>query len=96
VPVQVASESAAEPSSITVCETSITRRRSTRSAVTPPTSEKTTIGTTRVRPKKPSARAERVSRYTCHCSATVCIWVPVSETSCDAHSSRKSRWRRTR
>jgi hypothetical protein len=44
------------------CVTIMTRRRSRRSAMTPPHSEKMMIGTTRVRPTKPSASGDFVSR----------------------------------
>ena len=50
------------PRVIADCEASITRRRSARSASTPPHSENTTIGITRVRPTKPSASGDLVSR----------------------------------
>jgi hypothetical protein len=45
-----------------LCVTNITRRRSRRSATTPAQREKAMMGTTRVRPTKPRARADRVSR----------------------------------
>ena len=54
------------------------------SATTPLIIEKTTIGTTRTRPTKPSAspfRAGDTSSDTCHSSAAFCIIDPVKETS---------------
>ena len=52
----------AEKSAIALCETSMIRRRSTRSARMPPVSENTITGTTRVRPTSPSASGEPVKR----------------------------------
>jgi hypothetical protein len=48
-------------SAIADCVRSMSRRRSTRSASTPPPSEKMTIGTMRASPSKPIAGADPVS-----------------------------------
>jgi len=73
------------------CVTIRTRRRSRRSATRPPTIEKMTMGTTRTRPTRPSARGERVRIQTCQSIATFCICVPTSDTSIENARRRKSR-----
>ena len=50
-----------EKTAIADCETSMMRRRSKRSATMPPQREKMMMGSTRVRPTRPSARGEPVS-----------------------------------
>jgi hypothetical protein len=47
---------------ITDCATSMTFRRSRRSAITPPQRENRTVGRARVRPTKPRANGEPVRR----------------------------------
>ncbi len=46
---------------IAVCPISISLRRSIRSAIAPPSSENTTIGTSSTSPSRPTSAAERVS-----------------------------------
>jgi hypothetical protein len=68
---------------IAVWVKSISFRRSTASAATPPTSEKMTIGTTRTSPTNPSAIAflsGAATSETCQRMAAVCIIVTL-ETS---------------
>src|SRR6266852_9226194 len=80
-----------ETSARALCVSSISLRRSNASASTPPPRANRTMGATRNRPSMPRASGEPVSRYSCHTTATCCIWVPVSETSWPASSRRKSR-----
>src|SRR5580765_799288 len=79
------------------CVNSINRRRSHASATTPLIIEKSTIGTTRTRPTRPSAsplRSGATSSETCHSSPAFCIIDPVNETKRPIQISRKLRCRR--
>ena len=96
-PANVRSASPAAASAIATCATSMSRRRSNASAITPLHSPKTKMGPTRARPTRPSARAfhsggARIE--TCQRSAAVCIIEPDIETSWPSHRRRKFRWRR--
>ena len=59
------------------CMTMMNRRRSTRSAMMPPPSEKTMMGMPRASPVKPSSRSESVSSYTTHMSTMRWTWLPM-------------------
>src|SRR6266852_4166719 len=83
--------SVTETSARALWVSSISLRPSNASASTPPPRANRTMGATRNRPSMPRASGEPVSRYSCHTTATCCIWVPVSETSWPASSRRKSR-----
>jgi hypothetical protein len=66
------------------CVSIISRRRSSASATTPLKSENTTIGPTRTRPTRPSARPRSsggTRSETCHRMAAVCIVDPEKEMS---------------
>ena len=78
----------------TSCETRRIRRRSARSARTPPKREKTRNGASPRNASTPSQNGEPVSVRTSHPCATRCIQVPTLETSDPDQRSRKSRWRR--
>ena len=89
-PPAVASASPVAAAIITSWAVSISRRRSTASAITPLTSPKRRMGARRARPTRPSdiafhcggARSE-----TCQRIAAVCIIEPDIDTSCPSHRS---------
>ena len=65
------------------------RRRSSRSASTPPYRPNTTSGTSSATPSRPTANADPVSCLACTSSATSVAWVPNSVTLRLAYSTRK-------
>ncbi len=74
--------------------TSSSRRRSTRSAITPAKREKAITGTAREKATIPSQNGELVSCRTSQPCPIICIQVPMLETSSPNQSRRKSRTRR--
>jgi hypothetical protein len=77
------------------CATASWCRRSTRSAIAPPSSETTIIGPSSNAPSNPTSAAECERTKIWNGSATSAAWVPRLETTCPANSSRKSRDSRT-
>ena len=67
------------------------RRLCTRSLIAPPRNEKSRIGPNWSAPMSPSRNGELVSSSTSHDWPTLCIHVPIRETSCPIQNSRKSR-----
>ena len=80
--------SAADVDSIATCEASSSRRRSSRSASVPPTSDTQTSGISSARPIRPTISDDRVSTYTWKGSATSVTWVPRPDTKPPSTSSR--------
>ena len=71
------------------CSTTISRRLSTRSAITPPYGPSTSTGRVCRATTKPSAVAECVRVNTSHDWATDCIHVPMSEVDWPTKNRRK-------
>ena len=69
----------------------ISRRRSKRSASTPPYRPNTTSGTSSTAPSRPTATVDPVSCLAWTSRATSVAWVPSAMTVRLAYSSRKSR-----
>src|ERR671928_1020607 len=95
-PPKVTAASTKARSAMPVCVMSITLRRSSTSATTPLTSDRTMIGTTRTRPTNPSASPfcpGATSKEICQRIATFCIIEPHIEINCPSQSSRKLRYR---
>ncbi len=69
----------------------ISRRRSNRSASTPPYRPNTTSGTSSTAPSRPTAKADPVSCLACTSRATSVACVPSAMTVRLAYKSRKSR-----
>ena len=67
------------------------RRRSTRSATTPPTSEKRKMGISPRKASRPSRKGEPEMDSTSQLCATFCIQVPMLEVQAPIHIRRKSR-----
>jgi hypothetical protein len=80
-PVVVSASNASAGSAIAVCVISSNRRLSKRSAITPPHAPTISIGANCSAAATPTATPLCVSCSTSHISATVCIHVPLSETS---------------
>jgi len=76
----------------TYCEAISVRRRSRRSASTPPTSENRMIGSCCRNASSPRKNAECVSDSTSQFCATICIHVPMLEVQAPNHCTRKSRY----
>ncbi len=76
--------------------TSMSRRRSKRSAMAPPAQKKRSVGTVVINPFRPSSQAESVNSRTSHPRATDCIQVPVLERKLPAQKMAKSRCRSER
>src|SRR5436305_10743360 len=72
-------------------QTKISRRRSKRSASTPPYRPNTTSGTSSTAPSRPTATVDPVSCLAWTSRATSVAWVPSAMTVRLAYSSRKSR-----
>src|SRR2546425_365683 len=70
----------------------MSRRLRTRSLMAPPTKENRSIGANCSVPIIPSLNGELVSSSTSHDWPTLCIQVPISETSWPPQKRRKSRW----
>jgi hypothetical protein len=81
----------ATASACTRSAASITRRRGSRSLITPPSSISTIRGVARANITSASAVGLDDSCRVCHASATVRTPSPSSEIACPAQSSRKSR-----
>lgn len=73
------------------CMTSISRRRSTRSAMAPPIKVNSSVGAAVTKPLTPSNQAESVISNTSQPSATVCIQVPILERKFPLQNTAKSR-----
>jgi hypothetical protein len=73
------------------CDISSTRRRSRRSATTPPISVKSMIGTWPRNASRPRKKAEFVRVSTSQFWATLCIHVPMLEVQAPIQRVRKSR-----
>ena len=80
-PVTVRANSATAGSAIAVCVMIRSRRLGKRSAISPPQAPPTSIGANCSAAAAPTATPLCVSCSTSHISATVCIHVPLSETS---------------
>ena len=65
----------------TTCVTTMTVRRSNRSEITPPVTEKSSIGANAAKFRMPTASAEPVRSYTNTDAATFCSHVPMFDTS---------------
>ena len=76
--------------------TRIRRRLSTRSATTPAHSENTRTGRNWRNARRPSMNADDVRRCISQPCATLCIQVPIRETSWPVQNNLKFRWRRAR
>ena len=76
----------------TYCDPSSTRRRSMRSAITPPISENRTMGIWARKLSRPSRNAEPEMLYTSQLCARICIQVPMLEVQEPNQSSRNSRY----
>ena len=72
---------------------SMTARRGSRSAKTPPTSRNATSGAVFAAITQPRSETEPVRSRTANASAIVTIWSPSSETICPVKRSRNSRSR---
>jgi hypothetical protein len=81
VPVAVSASSASAGSAIAVCVMSSSRRLSKRSAIRPPHAPISSIGANCSAAAMPTMTPLCVSCSTSHISATVCIHVPLSDTS---------------
>ncbi len=86
--VSVTTASAIETSIAEPCVAMTRRRESKRSARTPATSPKIVNGTKRQNASAPTASGEPESSSTSQASATFCIQVPASDTSCPAKKIR--------
>ena len=71
-------------------------RRSTRSAMAPPTGDSKPMGTNAAAATSPVHLAWPVTSVTKTPTATVCIHEPMLETSAAPHTRAKFRWRRGR
>ena len=80
--------SAIETTIAAPCVVMTRRRESMRSASTPATRPNTVKGTKRQNASAPTASAESESSSTSHASATFCIHVPASDTSCPPKKMR--------
>jgi len=63
------------------CVTTTTSRRSKRSEITPPVTERSSIGANATKFRMPTARTDPVRSYTKTDAATFCSHVPMFETS---------------
>ena len=73
------------------CERRSVRRRSCRSASTPPASENRMIGSCCRNASSPRKNGECVSDSTSQFCATICIHVPMLDVQAPIHCTRKSR-----
>ena len=70
--------------------TSTSRRRSTASAMAPPSSPTVMDGTAAHSASAPTAADECVSVYTCSATANIVIWVPIADSPEPTHRRRKA------
>ncbi len=76
----------------TYCDPSSTRRRSMRSAITPPIRENMTMGSWARKLSRPSRNAEpEMLEKTSQLCATTCIHVPIDEVQAPNQIRRNSR-----
>ena len=73
------------------CEASSVRRRSRRSASTPPISVNSMIGSCWRNASRPRKNAEPVSDSTIQFCAAICVQVPMLDVQAPNHWTRKSR-----
>src|SRR5438093_6900510 len=92
VPASVRNASVAPTTSETTCVTTTTTRRSKRSEMTPPVTEKSSIGANAAKFRIPTARAEPVRSYTNTEPATFWSQVPMFENSPPDQYTVKAAW----
>src|SRR5215217_2940247 len=80
----------------TTCVYSSSRRRSIRSAKTPPSSVRTKPGAVAMNASSPSQNGELVNCNTSHPCATACIHVPTLDRNAPIQKRRKLRWESAR
>ena len=89
-PAKACAASPAETAALPPLATSTSLRRSTASAIAPPSSPIVTVGITCATPMAPTANGERVISYTCSGTANVVSAPPTADSVDPIHSRRKA------
>ena len=89
-PANACAASPAEVAALPPVITSTSLRRSTASAMAPPSSPIATVGITCATPMAPTANGERVMSYTCSGTANMVSAPPTADSVVPAHNRRKA------
>ena len=89
-PANACAASPAEVAALQLLITSTSLRRSTASAMAPPSSPIATVGITCATPMAPTANGERVMSYTCSGTANIVSAPPTADSVVPAHNRRNA------
>src|SRR5271170_4583316 len=89
-PANACAASPADTAALQLLITSTSLRRSTASAMVPPSSPIATVGITSATPMAPTASGDRVMSYTCSGTANMVSAPPTADSVVPAHNRRKA------